>query len=219
MNEQHIIYALPKQRTSQSMRSRGALAGFERLDQFLRLHGQDITYHRASLQYFVWVDDKQAIESATVLEGKLFADFGVQKKRPGRAGLFKKRRHYEELFKWPLTGDIQQHLAYIDRLGSLPDLHPRPPLTIVISADFWLKGAAATKTMRSHAIAWLSPTSNTVTLMLQFPQPETDDKFVHYRAALQADCPVQLEDKFFYVQKTKDTGDHSYRKAFPRPAS
>lgn len=213
MNQQNLHYELTKQRTDQSMHSRGALASYERLDTFLRLHSNKFVYNEPSLHYFVWVDGKQAIMHANELERKLFSDFGAQKKRSKGLSFFKSKAHYEEVFDWSLDANIKEHLKYVDDLGSLPNLEPRPPLSIVVSAEFWLKNTERTEAMKSHVTAWFSPSSNKASFTFNFPHSSADGVFTLYRKMLQADCPVTLEDAFFYVRTTKGS-DHSLRRAF-----
>lgn len=215
MTQQNIYYVLTKQRTDQSMHSQGALASYERLDQFLRKHSHDLIYKKASLEYFVWVNNKEAAEEASNLERRLFSDFGEpqQKKSPGFS-ILKTKWHYNEIFDWQLDGDIEQHLEYVDRLGKLPHLQPRPPLNVVIVADFWLTGTEKIEAVKSNVIAWFSPASNKACFTLNFPHIVINDKFARYREIIQTDCPIKLEDKYFYLRKAKGSGGYSFKKAF-----
>jgi hypothetical protein len=166
------------------------------------------------LSYFVWTDDKETIKHARTLESKLFSDFGKQKKRAKGFGFFGGDTPYDEHFQWNLDGTIQHHLEYIDDLGMLPELSPRPPVSIVVSADFWLAGSEETDTMKSHVIAWFSPASNSISFTLNFPYSAADDNFLGYRKKLQIDCPIQLKDKYFYVRKKDSKGSCSFRKLY-----
>ncbi len=196
------------------MYSKGAFASYQKLDAFLQKHTVGLTYRQPYLQYFAWVDDADAVNDAVELEEKFISDFGMPSSPPVQGLGRPSEPYYNKVMGWRLEGEAEQCLKYVDDLGKLPSLKPRPSVTITIRGDFWLPGAEQTDEMHSDVYAWLSPSSNKACFLLNFPHTDIDDDFRRYRDELQADCPVKLEDKYFYVRKISDAGKQSARKAF-----
>lgn len=203
MKEQNYIYRLTKQRTSQSMRMRGAQASFDVLRNFLNLHTYGIKYKNASITYFTWVDTEEKADEASALEQKLFDGLNSQidhsKSDAPTITDFTRR-----ILRWELSGSAENYLAYIDDLNVSQLLSPKPVVTLVFSVDFWLNETPRREDLKSSLIAWLSPTSNSVDFTLNFSPSLSGEGFDDYRVSLQKDCPVKLEDKYFYLRTLTD---------------
>lgn len=199
MKGQNYIYRLTKQRTSQSMRMRGAQASFDVLSNFLNVHAYGVKYKNVSITYFTWADTEEKVSEASALEQKLFNDLNSQidqsKSRVPIVTDFTRR-----ILKWDLSGKVEDYLAYIDNLKVSQLLTPKPVVTLVFSVDFWLNETPGEESLKSSLIAWLSVGSNTVDFTLNFPPSLGREQFDTYRLNLQKDCPVKLEDKYFYLR-------------------
>ncbi len=212
--QQNIHYELTKQRTSQAIRGvAGARNAFGLIDAFLQKHATDLKYSNPSVAGFIWVTTEPHITNARQLKAQLIEKYG----KPDRQGYQAPPKDYfNEMFEWLLKpGDLPSALDYVDSLGPLPGLQPRPPVSVVVSANFELaKPGFYAEKMNSHMIAWLSPKSNSVCLDLEFPFEEADSSFASFRAKLQSDCPVPLEDKYFYTRKRSAKGSYSFRRLY-----
>lgn len=211
----NIHYELTKQRISQSLRVKGAERAYDLLHEFLTAVGEDVKYDEPGLGLYIWVEGKEKANQAKELEKRIIKDYGSPPNPTKITNFFSFSPRYEKSLDWPLkNAEIRQHLRYVDELGPLSGLEPRPPVSVSLSASFWLPNTPHTELMRSTMLAWLSPTSNSVTLGLEFPFESGDSAFKEYRQRLQSKCPVSLEDKYFYIRRGTGPEKYSFKRVY-----
>jgi hypothetical protein len=214
---------LTKQRTSQSLRLNGARKAYDLLLSFLETRTIDLQITNVSIEYFVWAESQDSTKLALAIESQLIKDFGgFDSNYDARLATEAKTHipnHYEQSGSIQPSMPTSEIMDYLDRLGPLRELRPRPPLNAVVSATFFMPGAEGSdpKTgqhMRSSMIAWLSPSSNAVSYSLHFPQQEYSDAFEHAKHVFEADCGVKLEDKYFHLRTQKPNGSFTFKKLY-----
>lgn len=220
MHPQNICYTqYTRDSASQSMKTKGAVHSFKILQKFLDTYGVNVTHSQPTLNLSLWETDKQAIVRAKLLRKELVDHFGKPDNNTKAQWILSFKRHIEEYPTWNLDGSrTLEHLEYVDNLGPLSDLTYRPPVNVCVSADFWLKHTGidpADERMKSSVIAWFSPSSNTLSLSLELPYDKVTEGFTKFRNQLQAGCPVELRDKYFYIHGISAARNDTYQKIFP----
>ena len=180
------------------MRLAGVQVSFEKLNDFLNKHAYGIQYGKGKISYFARLSTNEEAEEARALEHKLFGDLNVQIDQAEKAPRI--NSEYNRILQWNLNKDPREYLSYVDTLRISPPLKPRPVVTLVYHVDFWLNEVPEEESLRSSLTAWLSPTSNSIDLFLNFPPSMIGQDFEVYRERLQIDCPVKIEGKYLRLR-------------------
>jgi len=218
-----IYYELTKQRTSQSLRMKGARKAYDYLLSFLEGHTDNLTLGRVSIEYFVWTESQNSTKVALETEARLINDFGAFDKDYDAQRAADAKVHMPQYYRQ--FGSIEpaipatEVMDYLDRLGPLRELHPRPPIDALIRATFYIPGArdfypGTDEHMMSRMLAWLSPNSNAVTYSLHFPYENLSSEFEHAKQKFESGCGVKLEDKYFYIRTKKPNGKYTFKKLY-----
>lgn len=214
-----IYYTLyTKDSADQSLRTKGAAKSYQIVRNFLDKVAVGVKLNNPTLRLGLWETKREGIAEAKRVRQLLVDKYGQASNVTHSLWMLSFQRHIEEYPVWALTNaELEETLQYVDSLGPLPKLEYRPPLSVSVVFDFWLKhpdipvGNEGTK---SSLIASFSPSSNTMALMLATPFTEVNEEFISFRAQLQEKCPVPLLDKNFYIRRFNKDDEEYYRHAF-----
>jgi len=214
-----VYYTLyTKDSADQSLRTKGAVKSYQIVRDFLEKVAVDIKLNNPTLMLGLWETKREGIAEAKRVRQLLIDKYGQATHTTHSRWLFSFQKHIEEYPSWELTNiEFEDTLKYVDGLGALPKLHYRPPVSVSVSFDFWLRHpdiVAGDEETKSSLWAFFSPNSNTAALLLATPYAEVSDEFISFRANFQKECPIPLLDKNFYIRKLNKAGEEYYRHAF-----
>lgn len=202
---------------------KGTRKSYDLLESFILSHSIHPKFGKISIDYFIWTSTKSETIVAIELETQLIKKFGILKNYDDSRALAAKLMPFEN---YQQTASINPDLSaleimdYLDDLGPLRKLHPRPPINAVVSARFYIPGAElyseSEDYMASRMLAWLSPTSNSVSYSLQFPCESLSDKFEHAKQKFEDGCGVKLEDKYFWLRTRKPNDKWTFKKLYSK---
>jgi hypothetical protein len=223
--DQRIIYSqMSKNDDFQSIRTKGARQSFDVMTGFLNDLGIYVNVRAATLHASVFEqNDRHKVKIAKEFLKELSSDLG----KPSDKGAFVVSGSFNDWFprtfierypSWKINlQDIVKSLEYIDNSKFPPELSSRPPLALMVDVDFQLKHKHRSATGRlgeSSAILFLSQKSNSIGLTMTTPYTEYGKEFEEYRASVQSFSPIELKDKYFYLEKTYDNNKVTYRKLY-----
>lgn len=198
MKTQNYTYQITKQRTSQSLHTRGVESSFKKLNGFLNKHTYGIEYGKGKVCYFAWVRSYEEVDEAKILEQKLFNDLNpLLDQNQVVPQLFDDTRR---ILEWQLYEKASEYISYVDNLNISPVLSTKPVVKLVFQSVFWLNEVPQEESLKSSLTAWLSPSSNSIDLYLNFPPSLVGQDFKAYKERLQEDCPIKIEDKYLHLR-------------------
>ncbi len=214
-----IYYTLySKDSADQSLRTKGAVKSYQIVRDFLEKVAVDIKINNPTLMLGLWETKREGMAEAKRVKQLLINTYGQPSQTTHSKWLFSFQRHIEEYTTWNIGDrEFEDTLKYVDSLGPLTKLNYRPPISVSVEFDFWLKHPdiiQGDKATESSLVAFFSANSNAAALMLVTPYKDVNDDFISFRADFQKDCPFPLLDKNFYIRRFNKAGEEYYRHAY-----
>lgn len=193
----------------QSMHTKGAENSFHIARDLLESIGEDIEDGIPSGLYMrlFEMNSRERVRIAKRFFRSVQSDLG----KPDDTGTFVSHGTFNDIF--PITSierypswrasrkkSIAFFLHYLDTHLPPKELTDRPALALIKSYSFTLKKQRV-NTKRSQIEISVSPESNTLGLTLFTPCVNAEELGI-FREKLQTICPIELKDRYFYVEKT-----------------
>lgn len=221
---QNICYTLhTKDSVTQSLRSRGALRSYTKIQSFLDSQAVNGSINNATIEFHLFGVRFSERKAAKRVYRSIEAKFGKPTYSYSSSLISRYIWGSNDINSWTVEADsLEDALLFLDAVGGIPELSSRPPIYITAMYDFWLKHPKidpADEQMKSNLVVFLSPSSNTGALNLVTPFTIADEDFNIFRQHLQKDCPFVLKDKYFYIRKFNKSGEEYYRRLFDSKAA